>query len=108
MAAQSRWPGVLIQFEDFAQPNAMPLLERYRNRICCFNDDIQGDYANLQEVIENVRPSVLIGASGQANLFTEQLVRTMYQHCPHPIIFPLSNPSSQVEAMPAMTARHSR
>jgi malate dehydrogenase (oxaloacetate-decarboxylating) len=55
----------------------------------------------LQEVIENVRPSVLIGASGQANLFTEQLVRTMYQHCPHPIIFPLSNPSSQVEAMPA-------
>ncbi|MEH6583346.1 MAG: NAD-dependent malic enzyme [Halioglobus sp.] len=41
-AAQRRWPGLLIQFEDFAQPNAMPLLQRYRDRVCCFNDDIQG------------------------------------------------------------------
>lgn len=44
-AAQERWPGVLIQFEDFAQPNAMPILQRHRDRVCCFNDDIQGTAA---------------------------------------------------------------
>ncbi len=41
-AVKRRWPNVMLQFEDFAQPNAMPLLKRYRDQICCFNDDIQG------------------------------------------------------------------
>ena len=44
-AVRERWPGVLIQFEDFAQPNAMPILQRHRDRVCCFNDDIQGTAA---------------------------------------------------------------
>ncbi|AWB57557.1 NAD-dependent malic enzyme [Colwellia sp. Arc7-D] len=196
-ATQRRWPEVMIQFEDFAQPNAMPLLNKYRDTVCCFNDDIQGtaavtlgtilaacrtrktklsqmkvafvgggsagcgiaemliqqmcfeglsdtqarkqifmvdryglltqgmsglrdfqsalqqplsslvdweyssEYPVLIDVINCAKPDILIGVSGQPGLFTEQVVRSMKLHCERPIIFPLSNPSRQVEATPA-------
>lgn len=44
-AVKRRWPKALLQFEDFAQANAMPLLEKYKDELCCFNDDIQGTAA---------------------------------------------------------------
>ncbi len=195
-AVRHRWPNVLLQFEDFAQKNAMPLLTRYRDKICSFNDDIQGTAAvtvgtliaaskaadsqlneqkivflgagsagcgiaeqiiaqmqreglseseardnvymvdrfglltdnmpnllpfqiklvqkrdklsnwdttsealSLLEVVRNVKPDILIGVSGQMGLFTEEVIREMHKHCPRPIVMPLSNPTSRVEATP--------
>ena len=196
VALKRRWPNVLLQFEDFAQANALPLLKRYRDRLCCFNDDIQGTAAvtvgtlmaasrakqeqlrdqrvafvgagsagcgiaeqivaqtqaeglgeaqarsrifmvdrdgllvqgnpgmvdfqvplaqstdNLQgwlfdgqqidliDVVENAHPTVLIGVSGKPGLFTEEVIRSMKDHCERPIVLPLSNPTSCMEAAP--------
>src|SRR5690606_26883886 len=44
-AVIKRFPNALLQFEDFATPNAVALLAKYHDRLLCFNDDIQGTAA---------------------------------------------------------------
>jgi malate dehydrogenase (oxaloacetate-decarboxylating) len=199
---QAVWPDCLIQWEDFKQQNALRLLDRYRDRVPCFNDDVQGTAAvvvggvmaalrhldrpwagervvlagagaagigiarllamamreagmpdddvrralvlvdssglvhehrddidpakrqvalsaahaagyglslqdpgrpalpSLEAVVGAVRPSILIGTTGQGGRFSEALIRSMAAHVERPIILPLSNPTVKTEAAP--------
>ena len=195
-AVKNRWPDVLLQFEDFAQANATPLLNRYRDELCCFNDDIQGTAAvtvgtllaaakvkneklseqrvcfvgagsagcgiaeqivmammddglteqetrariymvdryglltdnmpgllpfqqnlaqpagllgewqiesgtiSLLNVVQNAKPTILIGVSGQPGLFSQELIQELVKNTSQPVVLPLSNPTSRVEGRP--------
>ena len=54
----------------------------------------------LLDVMENAKPTALIGTSGQAGAFTEAAIRCMAENVERPVIFPLSNPTSRSEATP--------
>ena len=63
--------------------------------------------ALLEEVIRVVQPSVLIGTTGNPGDFTPAAIRAMADHCERPLIFPLSNPTSQAECTPSEALQHS-
>jgi len=56
---------------------------------------------DLKTVVEQVKPTVLIGTSTVAGAFTQEVVETMARHCARPVILPLSNPTHLAEAAPA-------
>lgn len=58
------------------------------------------DRITLEEVVRNVRPTILIGVSSQAGAFTREIVLEMTVHADRPIILPLSNPNTRAEAQP--------
>ena len=183
-AVQEVFPKCCIQFEDFTNRTAMPLLARYRDRVCCFNDDIQGTASvavaglfganrilgkrlrdhtylffgagsaavgiadlvcqqmvreglsdaeaharcrlvnsrglvtsettglsefqlpfahphapikDLAEIVEAVRPSVLVGVSTIPHSFSRRVIEAMSRINERPVIFPYSNPTSKSE-----------
>jgi malate dehydrogenase (oxaloacetate-decarboxylating)(NADP+) len=183
-AVQEVFPHAVLQCEDFATENAFGLLERYRDRVCLFNDDIQGTAAvilaglystlritgeelkdqrilflgageaglgagglivsalmdeglseedarercwfvdskglvvrsreklserkrrfaqdfksipDLQGAVEAVKPTAIVGVSGQQGMFSQSVLQTMAANNPRPIVFALSNPTSKSE-----------
>ena len=61
----------------------------------------------LEKIIRAVRPSVLIGTTGQPGDFTPEAIRAMADNCERPIILPLSNPTSKAECTPSEALQHS-
>lgn len=89
-AIERQLPGVLLQWEDFAQGNARRLLQRYRHRLCTFNDDIQGAAAvTLAALLSAVRISgsrlsdqrvVLIGAGSAGIGICDLIVAALHEN----------------------------
>ena len=91
--------GLLIDddptLRDFQRPYA-----RTRKEVTAWATTVPGRPISLAEVVAQVHPTVLIGASTQGGAFTENIVKDMAAHVDRPIILPLSNPTSMCEAVP--------
>lgn len=61
----------------------------------------EGDNPDLLAVVDNAKPTILIGCSAVTGAFTEKVIKAMASHVERPIILPLSNPTSRAEAHPA-------
>jgi malate dehydrogenase (oxaloacetate-decarboxylating)(NADP+) len=87
-AVRERWPNVIIQFEDFHNSHAFDLLDKWRNRVTCFNDDIQGTasvsvtglYTAMRILKQRVSDQRILflgagsAATGIANLIVDAMV----------------------------------
>jgi malate dehydrogenase (oxaloacetate-decarboxylating) len=86
-AVERQLPHVLLQWEDFARPHARPLLEKYRNRLCTFNDDIQGTAAVVVGALHGAlrvtgerlgeQNVVIVGAGSAGTGLAEHLLAAM-------------------------------
>lgn len=63
------------------------------------------DPPSLVDVVRNVHPTVLIGVSGEAGLFSREAIEEMAKWCDRPVIMPMSNPTSHSEVTPARAVK---
>jgi len=92
-------PGLLLAGMKGLQPFQAPFAQD-PGRVASWKLKTPG-YIDLEDVVANAQPTVLIGTSGKARAFNEAAVRAMAKHVKRPVIFPLSNPTERSEAMPA-------
>ena len=88
-AVRRVYPNAMLQWEDFARGNARPLLDRYRDRLCTFNDDIQGTAAvTLSGVLAATaitgtplreQRTVILGAGSASTGIADLLIRAMVE-----------------------------
>ena len=88
-AVQDVYPKCCIQFEDFANIHSVPILARYRDRVCCFNDDIQGTAAvavagifGALRILKNRMADqtfLILGAGSAGTGIADLLTKTMMQ-----------------------------
>jgi malate dehydrogenase (oxaloacetate-decarboxylating) len=81
---------------DFQQPYARP-----RSEVSDWKTEPGDGAIGLYDVVANVHPTIIIGTSTVGGAFTEQILREMAGHVHRPMIFPLSNPTERIEAVPA-------
>ena len=81
---------------DFQQPYARP-----RSEVSDWAKDGPDGSIGLADVVSRVQPTMLIGTSSQTGAFTEPIIREMAAHVERPMVFPLSNPTARIEAVPA-------
>jgi malate dehydrogenase (oxaloacetate-decarboxylating) len=91
--------GLLVEGARGIKESQLPLV-RKRADIAGWNLS-GGEDVSLLDVVRNAKVTVLAGVSAQSGAFSEEIVREMARHTEKPIIFPLSNPTSQAEAAPA-------
>ena len=117
-AVAERWPDLLLQWEDFAGSNASRLLERYHDRLCTFNDDIQGTAAiaagtlmaaiNVTGVQLTKQRIALLGAGSAGCGIASLLLRAMIENGlgesdARRRFFAIDRNGLLVEGMPGMT-----
>jgi malate dehydrogenase (oxaloacetate-decarboxylating) len=61
---------------------------------------VSGDTATLAVTVAHSKSTVIVGVSTVAGLFTKEIIEQMQSNAPQPIVLPLSNPTSKVEALP--------
>jgi malate dehydrogenase (oxaloacetate-decarboxylating) len=86
----------MSDLRDFQVAYARPRSELGEWHVASSNGSI-----GLADVVANVHPTILVGTSTQGGAFNEAIVREMAAHTARPMIFPMSNPTELIEAVPA-------